>query len=107
MLSSRVRPRIPVELHDRGRLYGGEHLVQASDLRHLSLNVGSATKAGEGAPAAAVTMFSIVWSIFVSRAWRRHDVAVRRAEPEQMAQGQQKDARPASDRPCRLIAPSS
>jgi len=28
------------------------------DLRHLSLNVGSATKAGEGAPAAAVTMLS-------------------------------------------------
>jgi pimeloyl-ACP methyl ester carboxylesterase len=99
MLSPRVRPRIPVELHDRGRLYGGEHPVQASDLRHLSLNVGSATKAGEGAPAAAVTMFIIVWSIFASRAWRRRDEAVRRAEPEQMAQRQQKDALPASDRP--------
>ena len=44
-------------------------------LWHLSLNIGSATKAGEGAPAVVVTMFVIVWSIFVSRGWRRRDEA--------------------------------
>ena len=42
-------------------------------LWHLSLNLGSATTAGEGAPAVVVTMFVIVWSIFITRGWRRRD----------------------------------
>jgi hypothetical protein len=42
-------------------------------LWHLALNLGSATKAGEGIPSVVVTMFVIVWSIAITRAWRRRD----------------------------------
>jgi membrane protease YdiL (CAAX protease family) len=44
-------------------------------LWHLSLNVGSATTAGEGAVSVAVSMVVIVLSIFITRAWRRPDQA--------------------------------
>jgi hypothetical protein len=40
---------------------------------HLSLNLGSATEAGQGAASVVVTMFVVVWSIVVARAWRRRD----------------------------------
>jgi hypothetical protein len=41
-------------------------------LWHLCLNLGSATKAGEGAVSVVVTMV-IIWSIFITRSWRRRD----------------------------------
>ena len=73
----------------------GESLPGSNPCRalwHLSLNVGSATKAGEGSPAAVVTMFVIVWSIFVSRGWRRRDEAGQRVEREGVAaQGGERD----------------
>jgi CAAX protease family protein len=78
---------------------GARSSVLIVALWHLSLNVGSATKAGEGAPAAVVTMFVIVWSIFVSRGWHRRDQACQREEPERVAApGAGKDALRGSDR---------
>ncbi len=76
-------------------------------LWHLSLNIGSATKAGEGAPAAVVTLFVIAWSILVSRGWRRRDQAGQRVEAEGVAaQGQEGEA-PRGGSPCGLSAPRS
>ena len=40
-------------------------------LWHAFLNVGSATKAGEGAVQVAVTLSVIVWSLLIARMWRR------------------------------------
>lgn len=40
-------------------------------LWHAFLNLGSATKAGEGAVQASVTMLVIVWSLVIARTWRR------------------------------------
>lgn len=55
-------------------------------LWHLSLNIGSATAATDGAVAPVVTMFVIVSSLFIARAWRRRDEArPRREVPDEHA----------------------
>jgi uncharacterized protein len=49
-------------------LYEGARCsILLAALWHLSLNIGSATSAGEGAVSVVVTIVVIVWSIVVSR----------------------------------------
>jgi uncharacterized protein len=40
-------------------------------LWHAFLNLGSATRAGEGAVQVSVTMLVVVWSLAIARSWRR------------------------------------
>jgi deazaflavin-dependent oxidoreductase (nitroreductase family) len=45
-------------------------------LWHLSLNLGSATAAGEGAPSIAVTALVIFWAVRLARFWQERDARV-------------------------------
>lgn len=61
-------------------LYEGARCsILLAALWHLSLNIGSATSAGEGAVSVVVTIVVIVWSIVVSRVWHRRDQVVHAA----------------------------
>lgn len=48
---------------------GARSSILLAALWHLSLNIGSATVAGEGALQAAMTMGVIVWAMAISRKW--------------------------------------
>lgn len=56
---------------------GARSSILIAALWHAFLNIGSATKAGEGAVAAALTVLVIVWSLVIARTWRRRDEAER------------------------------
>lgn len=54
---------------------GARSSILIASLWHLSLNLGSATKAGRGPASVVVTTAVIVWAIAIARAWRRRDAA--------------------------------